>query len=373
MTVLHYLYNILYGSSVTLLNSLVSKVMQNWQMTLFSSCSFRSTSPVIAGQYSKRPSTPRKPRHGHCISAKWLERCQPDLSNIVTTEDTDTDSGRTPVISSAPDAVCMVDRDMTESPSLSPCHHGHKQDSDDSSKSEDDFIPTADLMFRYSELSETASVCNAENVQILPKSPVMSSCAKVSDSVEANDGVEKHAEFSTISNNSVFSKLESLSTGQAAKTVPQLHWKSTPSERDGQLHVELTKPLQTRRTHLLSRDVDSTKPSSSINLSTASNVHHTHLSPQSLSTFSQQRSKSSLTQEMCSNLQPNEKQVSSAEDDTKAKVTRPSARGLSSSLFSTKEKDQGVVDDQLSSPEDEKCSGASDSDTEKKSQAKASR
>ena len=328
---------------------------------------------MIAGRYSKRPSTPRKPRHGHCISAKWLERCQPDLSNIVTTEDIDTDSGRTPVISSAPVPVCMVDRDMTESPGLSPCHHGHEQDSDDSSKSEDDFIPTADLMFRYSELSETASVGNAENVQVLPKSPVISPCKKVSDSVEATDGVEKHTEFSTISNSSVFSKLESLSTGQGAMIVPQSHWKSTPSERDGQLFVELSKPLQTHRTHLLSRDVDSTQPSSSIDLSTASNVHHTHLLPQSQSTHPRQRSKSSLTQEMCSNLQPNEKQVSSAEDDTKAKVTRPSSRVLSSFLFSTKEKSQGVVDDQLSSPEDEKCSSASGGGTEKKSQPKASR
>ena len=316
----------------------------------------------------------------------------------MTTEDIDTDSGRTPVISSAPVPVCIVDRDMTESPGLSPCHHGHEQDSDDSSKSEDDFIPglspchhgheqdsddsskseddfipTADLMFRYSELSETASVGNAENVQVLPKSPVISPCGKVSDSVEATDGVEKHTEFSTILNSSVFSKLESLSTGQAAMIVPRSHWKSTPSERDGQLFVELSKPLQTHRTHLLSRDVDSTQPSSSIDLSTASNVHHTHLLPQSQSTHPRQRSKSSLTQEMCSNLQPNEKQVSSAEDDTKAKVTRPGSRVLSSFLFSTKEKSQGVVDDQLSSPEDEKCTSASGGGTEKKFQPKASR
>ena len=330
---------------------------------------------MVTGQYSKCPSTPRKPRHGHCISAKWLERCQPDLSNIVTTEDIDADSGRTSVISSAPDVVCMVDRDMIESPSLSPCHHGHEQDSDDSSESEDDSIPTADLMFRYSELSQTTSVGNGENVRVLPKSAAISPCAKVSDSVEASDVVEKHTDFSAISNSSVFSELESLSTGQAAKTVPRSHWRSTPSERDSQNTVfeELSKPLQTCSTHLLSRDVDSAQPSSSIDLSATSNIHHTQLPPQSQSTHLQRRSKSSLKQEMCSNLWPSEKQISSAEDDT---VTKLSARVSSSSLFSSKdreEKDQGIVDDQLSSPEDEKCSGALDSGTERKSQAKTSR
>ena len=333
---------------------------------------------MVAGQYSKRPSTPRKPRRGHCISAKWLERCQPDLSNIVTNEDIDADSGRTSVISSAPDAVCMVDRDKIGSPSLSPCHHGHEQDSDESSESEDDSIPTADLLFRYSELSQTTSVGNAENVQVLPKSAAISPCVKVSDSVEAGDVVEKHTEFSAVSNSNVFSELESLSTGKAAKTVPRSHWRPTPSERDGQhkLFEELTKPLQTCSTHLLSQDVDSVQPSSSTDLSTTSNIHHTQLPPQSQSAHLQQRSKSTLKQEMCSNLQPSEKQISSAEDDTKAKVTKLSARVLSSSLFSSKdreEKDQGIVDDQLSSPEDEKCTGALDSGTERKSQAKTSR
>ena len=337
---------------------------------------------MVAGQYSKRPCTPRKPRHGHCISAKWLERCQPDLSNIVTTENIDADRGRTSVINSAPDAVCMVDRDMIESPSLSPCHHGHEQDSDDSSESENDSIPTSDLLFRYSELSQTTSVGNAENVRVLPKTAAISPCVKVSDSVEAGDVVEKHTEFSAVSNSSVFSELESLSTGQAAKTVPRSHWRSTSSERDGQhklfeeLSKPLSKPLQTCSTHLLSQDVDSIQPSSSIDISATSNIHHTQLPPQSQSTRlqpkSERRSKSSWKQD----LWPSEKQISSAEDDTKAKVTKQSAGVSSISLFTSKdreEKDQEIVDDQLSSPDDENCTGALDSGTERKSQARTLR